>query len=668
MKPAEARYGVQPSPVPLAGAAESAWSTGPFHSGQRAVRSGGRPHRDRLLLALLLSATAALYLWGLDQSGWANQFYAAAGQAGSHSWKAFLFGSLDTSNFITVDKPPASLWVIDLSMRLFGVNSWSLLVPQALEGVATVALVYAAVKRVAGPNAGLLAGAILATTPVATLMFRYDNPDALLVLLLAASAYATVRALEAGRLRWLALAGTVLGLAFLTKMLQAVLVVPGLAIAYGVAAPVSPGRRLTHLLGGLGALVLSVGWWVTLVELWPAGSRPYIGGTNGNSILELIFGYNGIGRLDGTSNNGSPGGGTGGFSSGQTGLGRLFGSEMGSQISWLLPAALVALVGGLWVTRAAPRTDRLRASVLMWGGWLIVTAVVFSFASGIIHPYYTVALAPAIAALVAIGVVALWSSSPGWISAILVAGAVWTFELLGRSTWHPWLAWVVLFGAVAAAGLVLMRRWTMLTAMTIGFTLLLAPAAYAVQTAATAHTGAIPSAGPDNSFSGPGGGARFGGAAAGAFGRFGGAGRGFGGNGGGPGGGGLGGPGGGLGGAITVSGDLTAALQTNAGNYRWVAATTGDNEAASLELASGYPVMALGGYNGTDPAVSLAAFQRLVARGEIHYYVSDSGGFIGSTSAQSSTAYAIGQWVTSTFTATTIGNATVYDLTTSTAG
>ena len=193
------------------------------------------------------------------------------------------------------------------------------------------------------------------------------------------------------------------------------------------------------------------------------------------------------------------------------------------------------------MTRAAPRTDRLRASVLMWGGWLIVTGVVFSFASGIIHPYYTVALAPAIAALVAIGVVALWSS-PGWISAILLAGAVWTFELLGRSTWHPWLAWVVLFGAVAAAGLVLMRHWTTLTALTIGTTLLLAPAAYAVQTAATAHTGAIPSAGPDNSFGGPGGGARFGGAAAGAVGRFGGAGGGIGGNGGGPGGGGIGGP------------------------------------------------------------------------------------------------------------------------------
>jgi 4-amino-4-deoxy-L-arabinose transferase-like glycosyltransferase len=569
MSATESPYGVVNSPsAPLAGSVKSAW-TGqlvPF-----AMSSGERSYRDRFLLAVLLGAAAALYVWGLDQSGWANQFYAAAGQAGSQSWKAFLFGSLDTSNFITVDKPPASIWVIDVSMRLFGVNSWSLLVPQALEGVATVALAYAAVRRVAGPNAGLLAGSIL----VATLMFRYDNPDALLVLLLTASAYATVRALEHGRLRWLALAGTMLGFAFLTKMLQAVLVVPGIALAYGVAAPIAPRRRVVHLLAGLGTFLVSAGWWVALVELWPAGSRPYIGGTNGNSIFELIFGYNGIGRLDGTSNNGSPGGGTGGFSSGQTGLGRLFGSEMGSQISWLLPAAFIAFAGVLWSTRAAPRTDRLRASALLWGGWLVVTAAVFSFASGIIHPYYTVALAPAIAALVTIGVVALRHSS-GWTSTILVASIVWTFELLGRSTWHPWLAWVVLFAGAVATAQVVARRWTKLTAMTIGFTLLLAPTAYALQTASTPHTGAIPSAGPDSSFTGPGGGARFGGSTGGgfggAFGRLGpGGGRGFGATGGGPG-------GVGLGGATAVSSELTAALQANSGDYRWVAATSGDTK------------------------------------------------------------------------------------------
>jgi 4-amino-4-deoxy-L-arabinose transferase-like glycosyltransferase len=631
-------------------------------------------------LIVLLVATGVLYLWSLSESGWANQFYAAAAQAGSKSWKAFLLGSLDSSNFITVDKPPASLWVMDLSMRVFGVNSWSLLVPQALEGVAAVALLYAAVKRVAGPSAGLLAGAILATTPVATLMFRYDNPDALLVLLMTAGAYAIVRAIEAGRMRWVAVAGALIGLAFLTKMLQGLLVVPGLAGAYLLAAPIPVRKRLLHLLAGAGALVVAAGWWVALVTLWPAGSRPYIGGSTGNSILELTFGYNGLGRLDGGNNNGAVNGGTGGFSSGETGVFRLFGSDMGSQISWLLPAALVALLAGFWLTARAPRTDRLRSSLVLWGGWLIVTGLVLSFAGGIIHPYYTVALAPAIAAVVGLGVAALWrnrrTEAARWLlAAVTAAGCWWTVALLGRSSWHSELrCLVLLFGAIACGAIFLpatvLRRPALVVAPAVALALLTGPTAYAIDTASTAHTGAIPSAGPTTT--GFGG---FGGRPGGGTGGPGGTGgaRGAGGNGGFGGApaagtaptGGFGGRGGtgGLGGATTVRSALKTALTTNAGSYKWVAATTGDNEAASLQLATGDAVMALGGYNGTDPAITLAQFEALVATGDVHYYVADSSGFIGSTAANTSTAYQIQQWVTATFTAQTVGGTTVYDLT-----
>ncbi|MGN6607194.1 MAG: glycosyltransferase family 39 protein, partial [Jatrophihabitans sp.] len=462
----------------------------------------------------LLLGTAALYLVGLSASGWANQFYAAAAQAGSRSWTAFLFGSLDASDFITVDKPPAALWVMDVSVKLFGVNSWAVLVPQALEGVAAVAVLYAAVRRISGPTAGLLAGAALATTPVAALMFRYDNPDALLVLLMTAAAYATVRAVEAGRLRWLATAGALLGLAFLTKMLQGLLVVPGFAAAYLVAAPVALRTRVRDLLVAGAAMVAAAGWWVALVELWPAGSRPYIGGTNHDSILELVLGYNGLGRLTGGDNNGAVGGGTGGFSSGRTGLTRLFGSEMGGQIAWLLPAALLAAVPLGWLTWHRPRTDRLRASLLVWGGWLLVTGLVLSFASGIIHAYYTVALAPAIAALVGLGVTELWRNrahdGARWLLAALVAvTALWTVDLLGRASWHPELRWLVLGAGVLATGLVLSARargW--LVAVAVVVTLLAGPTAYAVQTASTAHSGALPTAGPATSagFGGFGGG------------------------------------------------------------------------------------------------------------------------------------------------------------------
>src|SRR5262245_26503138 len=206
-------------------------------------------------LALLLAAAAALYLWGLGESGWANSYYSAAAQAGSESWKAFFFGSSDAGNSITVDKTPASLWLMALSVRVFGLSSWSILIPQALAGVAAVGVLYATVRRWFGAGAGLLAGAVLALTPVAVLMFRFNNPDALLVLLLVGAAYACVRAVEKASPRWLALAGALVGFGFLTKMLQALLVVPALALSYLVTAPTSLRRRIGHLFLAGGALV-----------------------------------------------------------------------------------------------------------------------------------------------------------------------------------------------------------------------------------------------------------------------------------------------------------------------------------------------------------------------------------------------------------------------------
>ncbi len=376
---------------------------------RREPTAQGRPREQvwaHPALALLLLATAAAYIWNLSASGDANSFYAAAVQAGTRSWKAFFFGSLDGSNFITVDKPPASLWVMALSGRIFGFSSASMLIPQALEGVAAVALLYAGVKRWFGAGAGLMAGAVLAITPVAALMFGFNNPDALLVCLLVAAAYCLIRALEGASTRWLLAVGTMIGFAFLAKMMQAFLVLPGFALVYLVAAPTGLRRRLGQLAGGGLAIVLSAGWWVAIVALWPTGSRPMIDGSSTNSILNLILGYNGLGRIFGS---GGPGGGGGGANfSGPVGLLRLFNSEMGGQAAWLIPAALLALGLGLWSRRQAPRTDRARAAVMLWGSWLVVSGLVFSLSSGIIHTYYTVALAPAIAALVAIGAVSLW--------------------------------------------------------------------------------------------------------------------------------------------------------------------------------------------------------------------------------------------------------------------
>ncbi len=415
-------------------------------------------------LLALLAGTAVLYLWGLGSSGWANNYYAAAAQAGTQDWTAWLFGSLDSGNAITVDKPPAALWVMALSGRLFGFSAFTMLLPQALMGVGAVALLYAAVRRTSGPAAGLIAGAALALTPVAALMFRYNNPDALLVLLLVAAAYCMVRATETASTRWIALAGCVVGFAFLTKMLQAFLVVPGFALAFLVAAPVGLWKRIGKLLIAAAALIVSAGRYVALVSLWPADSRPYIGGSTDNSLLQLALGYNGIDRVvggQGGPGGGGPGGGPGGagnlFFGGDPGIGRLFGLSMGTEASWLLPAALIGLAAGLWFTRRTARTGHVRAGLLLWGGWLLVTGAVFSFMDGTIHPYYTVALAPAIAALVGISVRELWRGKEFLTPRIALATmsattGVWAFILLDRTPdWLPALRWIVLAGSVVVA-------------------------------------------------------------------------------------------------------------------------------------------------------------------------------------------------------------------------
>nr|WP_051386484.1 glycosyltransferase family 39 protein [Actinokineospora inagensis] len=609
----------------------------------------------------MLVGTALLYLWDLGASGWANAYYSAAAQAGGQSWSAWFFAATDSAGGITVDKTPASVWLMGLSVRLFGLSSWSVLVPQALAGVASVWLLYAAVRRWSGHHAGLIAGAALALTPVATLMFRFNNPDALLVLLLTAGAYATVRALEKASVKWLMLAGVFVGFGFLTKMLQAFLVLPAFGLVYLLAAPTGLGRRIAHLGAALGAMVVAGGWWVAVVELIPAGSRPFIGGSQTNSVLELTLGYNGFGRITGDEV-GSVGGGMGW---GSAGWSRLFGTEMGSEIAWLLPAALLALVAVGWFARRADRTDRVRASALLWGLWLVVTGAVFSLMDGIIHPYYAVALAPAAAALVGIGAVEAWrhrheAVAVGLLSAGVAVTALESWLLLSRaSDWQPWLRAVILVGGVATAIMivfvpVLPRLAARAVAVLALLIALAGPAAYSLATAAQAHSGALPSVGPASAQRGPGG-----------FGGFGGGGPG-GGQGGGRGGaggftgaaGGFGGLGGLLG-APTPGAELSSVLAENASGYTWAAAVVGSNNAAGYQLGSGAPVLAVGGFNGTDPAPTLAEFQQLVAQHKIHWFI---GGSLMSGGSGSDDAARIAEWVAQTHQSTTVDGVTLYDV------
>lgn len=608
-----------------------------------------RARWERPALLALLAGTAVLYLWGLGSNGWANSYYAAAAQAGTQDWKAWLFGSFDAGNAITVDKPPAALWAMSLSGRLFGFSEFTMLLPQALMGVASVAVLYAAVRRVSGPGAGLIAGAALALTPVAALMFRYNNPDALLVLLLVVAAYCMLRATQQGSTRWIALAGCAIGFAFLTKMLQAFLVIPALGLAFLVAAPLTFGKRIGALLVALVSAVISAGWYIALVSLWPADARPYIAGSSDNSLLQLAFGYNGIDRIVGQGQPGGgggpgpgagagPGGPGGGganlFFGGDPGIGRLFGASMGAEASWLLPSALIGLVAAMWLTRRAARTDMVRASVLLWGGWLLVTGVVFSFMDGIIHPYYTVAIAPAVAALVGISVAELWrrrrlAGTRLLLAAMLAGTGAWAFALLSRTPdWWPVVRWTVvvacvLVAIVLAVGVHKLGRAA--TAALVAAALLAGGAGSAAWSVATVAQGA--SGGP-MAVSGP---AQQHDGGPGGFGH----------------------PGARVDEAALV--DLVTGLDN-----RWAAATIGSMMAGDLELKSGTSIMSIGGFAGGDNSPTLEQFEQYVADGAVRYFIaSDRGGPPG---RQEGSASDITAWVQQHFTKLDVGGSTVYDL------
>ena len=683
----------------------------------------------RPALLTLLALTAVLYLWDLGASGWGNSFYSAAVQAGTKSWKAFFFGSSDSSNFITVDKPPASLWVMELSARIFGLNSWSILVPQALEGVATVGVVYLTVRRWFTAQAALLAGAVVALTPVAAIMFRFNNPDSLLALLLAGSMYALVRGLEKAQTRWLVLAGTLVGFGFITKMLQAFLIIPALVIVYLLAAPTGWWRRVWQVAVMGVATLVAGGWWVAAVTLTPAADRPYIGGSQNNSVLNLIFGYNGFGRLTG-SESGSVVGGGGAGSAGQwgpTGLLRLFNPSFGNMMSWLLPGALLMGAVLLVLTIRARRTDRERAALLLFGGALVGTGLVISLGQGIIHPYYTVALAAPLGGLVGIGTMGLWQRRSTWagrigLAAALLATSIWGFVLLDRTPeWFPFLRFVVLVGGIlGAAAILALPLLRPVPKLAVGLvavlglgSALVAPLFSTVATASVPHTGAIPTVTPTPAGGGGFGGGGFGGGRGpGGFPGFGragartGAGRGFGGGFGGgfpggaapaggfpgagagrgttgggfsrsglPGGfrGGFGGgaaragAAGGFGGGFLNSSSsspaLTKLLQADADHYTWVAATVNSNSAAGYQLASDDPVMAIGGFNGTDPAPSLSQFEKYVSEGKIHYFISGGGAGGFGSGGRGDDATKITSWVESHFTAKSVDGTTIYDLT-----
>ena len=741
------------------------------------------PRWARPALWAVLALAAVLYSWDLSRNGDANTFYAAAVLSGTESWKAFFYGSLDSASFITVDKPPFAFWVMGISARVFGFNSWSLLLPQAAEGVAAVAVVYAAVRRsIAGLTgergahaAALIAALALTLTPMVVAIDRDNNPDTMLTLLLALGAWALLESLRAGRtgkrpLLWLILSAVAFGLAFNTKMLEGFIALPALPVVYLIAADARLRTRIGRLSIAGGVLAVITLSWMTIVDLIPKTSRPYVGSSSNNTVWNLAVGYNGFGRITGNERGGfgvartgatgtgtgtgtgigtgtGTGTGTGGHAAGggfggtggtggtgnlselahraggfggfggQAGIGRMFASTLGGQISWLIPFAAIALIGTLILIGRRPRTDLARASVLLWGGWLLLEFFVLSFQQGIQHSYYTSAMAPPIAALTGIGAVAFYQAyrrRSGWLSlvlplAIAVTGA-WSFVLLRRTpSWNPWLAWTVL-GATVVAVLALAFGWLRgrrsdedvrsagsvaeqqipvqadgsgrpfaggrrkgpLAAVGVAglIAVLAGPAAYAMTPLSHPIEGTNPVAGPTaggalggagipadvlRDFAGFADGARTGYGEAGAYGA------GYGRTGTGPGstgptggygrdaglgtadlGGGASRLGGGLGGP--ASKQLIAYLEAHRDGATWLVAVRGSDAAAAVILQTGgIPVMAMGGFSGSDPAPTVAQLEQYVKEGKLHYVLTGgTGGFGGGSGA---TGSSVTSWV-----------------------
>ncbi len=590
--------------------------------------------RVHVELVGLLVLAGVLNLWALSTNGMANTYYSGAVRSMASSWHAFLYGALDSAGVMTVDKPPAALWAQALSVRAFGFSSWSMLVPQALMGVAAVGLVYDLTRRRFGRAGGFVAGAVLALTPIAVAVARHNNPDMLLVLCVVLALWALVRGLDDGRVRWLVLAGAAVGLGFEAKMGAALLILPAMTVAWLWAAP---RNRWRGLLGGGAAMAVVGGAWPLLMALTPASSRPWISGTSDNSIWSLIFGYNGLGRLDGQAGGpggGGMGGGGGGPFGGDTGVLRLLNESLGGQAGWLLGFALVAGVA-LVVSSRLRRSDPVTGWVLAVGGSALTAAVAFSFASGIFHPYYVSELAPFLAALVGAGVVRF---TRGDLLARIAAplaiacGVITEIVVLNDNPDSlPWLVPVLVVAGVVTAALLAfgaparLRNAAIATAIA---TLLIAPAAWSFQTLGHATSGTFPAGGPANAGGGfgggPGGGGGFrGGPPSGRPWRRSGR-RGAGrqrrrlrpGRGGGPGGGAFGGN----------SESLTTALAYIQANGGGTLAVSSQSTAAAAIVDSDADIVGLGGFSGRESEVSVSWFADQVRSGNIRWVLADGSG------------------------------------------
>ncbi len=653
---------------------------------------------NHAVLALILLVSAFLNIYGLNREGYGNAYYAAAVKSMLMNWHNFFYNSFDPNGFITIDKPPVDFWIQALFAWVFGFHGWALLLPQAIAGVCSVAVLYHLVKRMFGLVAGLIAAAVMALTPIAVAVQRTNEVDGMLVLFMLLTTWCLWKAIETKKLRWLLWAGVLEGIGFNVKMMEAYLILPALYVGYYFATKLNWRKKIVYLIS-MSVVLAAVSFsWATAVDLTPPSDRPYVGSTQDNSEMSLIFGYNGISRLTGNrfgaavhgsgnyqfnmghtnqfaqSNTGAgsgwnPSGGSGGFSrggmsgsgvsggqwrgqfgnnpggfngqriggnfrgggmfgTGTPGVFRLFEPALSGQISWLLPLALLSAISLLRGVRWRRDLTREESAALFWLAWVLPMAAFFSIA-GFFHQYYMVTMAPGIAALTGAGLVKMWrdfQSKSRWKWLLPIAFVVdLAFE--ASIVWnYPTLRTVLIatsIGAAVIAALLMARARKSIGLKAAGtvlglVALLISPGYWALTPILYGVSGSMPAAGPPTRGSYGGGG----------FGNM----QWF--------------------GADSAKGDaaLEAYLEKHykpsPGSY--LVATLNATTAAPIILDTGLPVMAMGGFMGSDPAINVQGLERLTKEGKLKYFLIPSLGPDRASRFGSSTAVRDGGASTST--------------------
>ncbi|MCY7953047.1 glycosyltransferase family 39 protein [Bacillus inaquosorum] len=634
--------------------------------------------RFDLVLILILLAAAFLNTYHIWQDDTANQYYLAAVKSMTQSFHNFFYASFDPSGFVTVDKPPVVLWIQTIFALIFGVHTWSVILPQALSGVGSVFLLYRMIKPAFGIGAARIAALVMTLTPIAAAVSRTNNIDSMLVFTLLLGSACLLRAVKQDKLVWLLTAFALIGLAFNMKMMQAFMVLPAFVLFYLIASRVSLKKKIGSLILSLVLLTgLSISWAV-VVDSTSSSSRPYVGSSQTNSVLELAFGYNGTERLlgqttglaqgdinaagggnmqnhntmqapnssessgnskldgsaanqngnqsfgnhsqapqpptgqNGTSNggggtpptggngpgNGGPGGGGGKsmnmFGTGDAGPLRLFQSALSGQISWMLPFALIGLLGGIvsWYRDRRGQAAEMKETIF-WAAWLVPVAGFFSIA-GFFHQYYLIMLAPPIAALSGIGwytMYRLYKNNKDWASCLLPAAvlitAAFQVYILSAYTSQIGSVWMYVLGlsglGITLALLILKRSHPFSKQLTIISlcVLLLTPVYWSATPLLYGGNSVLPESGPQLKSSANGGN------------MF----------------------------SSEVDTGLLSYLRKHNTGEKYLFATLTTVTAAPYIIHENESVMAMGGFNGTDPILTVSKLKKLVKEGKVKYFL-----------------------------------------------